>query len=185
VPAEAHYGKAAPSWQALDSAPWLDTLVFRVRKPVRWPQSDDRENAKRFKAPFYYLALPPKVLLRAEGLVSVGMGNHLGKYETTPRRVRCDIDIYHYPIRSRERFELSVRRFGEALTDNPHTPPAAGWQYRRWLKTYNQTGTIDAALREALPGQRGMVFDQFFRRIVKDTRMRDEIKALVQRNEKS
>ncbi len=166
------------SWNALDDATWPETLIYRVRAPVRLGNRGDLVAVKGLPVPYYYLALPPKVLLRAQGLVRVGMGNHSGEYEVPPRRMECDIDVYHYPIRSRSRFELSVRLFGKALTNNPKVPPNAGWQYRRWLQVYNAAGGIEAPLREALPGPRGLVMDRLIRRVVKDTRMRDEIASL-------
>jgi hypothetical protein len=132
-----------------ENAPWLDRLVYRVELPV--PQSRISDiYTDDLPAPYYYLALPPKVLVRAAGLRLVEQGNHTAEYDVDAEECGSDIRIYHYPVRSLEQFRKKVLQGGAAYLQNHDLPLTAGWHWRRWYRKIVEGGVM-GVISEVLP----------------------------------
>ena len=132
-----------------DEGPWAERLRYRVRTPVPPPDLEDALSDP-FPEPYYYWDLLPKVLCRAEGLQSVGQGNHHVAHDRARRAVSDDIVVYHYPFRSREQFLRKVRQGGAAYTRNQSLPLEVGWHWRRWHRMLEGGREVEV-LAEILP----------------------------------
>lgn len=139
------------AWDAPGDGPWTERIIHRVAAPVPRPALVDIY-ADPLPCPYFYLALPPKVLMRAEGLISVAQGNHAATYDGKAEVVPGEVDIFHYPVRSRAQFERKVVQGGQAYAANTELPALAGWHWRRWYNAYLTQG-IEAALADALPSK--------------------------------
>jgi hypothetical protein len=164
--------------ESLGRGPWAETLVWRRRDPppLRTPRDPLRDP---LPAPFFYHALPAKVLVRARGLREVRKGAHWADYAGGGGRAEpCGIVIHHFPLRSAAAFARSVERIGRAVRADPSLPPEASWKYRRWLAMLEADGGADRALAEALPGARRLAFDRLRGRVTREAALRDELAAL-------
>lgn len=131
------------------SSSWHERIVHRTVTPVKLPRLADRLNDP-LPCPYFYLALPPKVMVRAAGLVSVGGGNHKAVHVRGGKPQRGDVDIYHFPVRSARQFHQKVMQGGSAVARNPDLSKNTSWHWRRWHKKFME-GHGDDALRDALP----------------------------------
>ncbi|PZX14347.1 glycosyl transferase family 2 [Palleronia aestuarii] len=167
---------------ALGTGPFYDVLTCRADPPPPLPTGERTEAALLGpgpEAPYFYHALPPKLLLRTRGLQSVGRGAHSAGYDGTPPASRpVPIRIYHYPIRGRDMFERSVRRIGQAVRAAPEIPIGTSWKYRRWLAMTEATGTIWPAFRETLPGRARLRADLEAGRVRRDPTMVEALRRL-------
>ena len=132
-----------------DNQPWYSRLCARVNVPFQKPALQNIYD-QSLPCPFFYLNLPPKALVRTEGLVEITQGNHSAVFDTTKSAVEAPIDIFHFPVRSRSQFEQKIIQGGQAYENNTRFPESIGWHWRRWYRLYLDKG-IDAALADALP----------------------------------
>ncbi|WDZ75427.1 glycosyltransferase family 2 protein [Ensifer adhaerens] len=77
-----------------------------------------------------------KAIVRSEGLLSIGMGNHDASFSVEKVLFDAPIIGFHYPIRSFAQFEQKVRQGGAALERNTELSPAMGAHWRRWFDMY-------------------------------------------------
>jgi len=138
-------------WDAPGNADWRRRLICRVARPVPRPKITDIYG-DMLGCPYFYLALPPKVMMQARGLKTIAQGNHAATYETAVEPVASPVEIFHYPVRSARQFEKKVVQGGQAYLANPGFPEMFGWHWRRWYRAF-QTHGIDAPLRDALPSK--------------------------------
>lgn len=141
------------SLESLDSpAHWSERLTIRVSAPTPVPELNDQINDP-LPVPYFYLRLPGKAALQAEGIQSVHQGNHSADYD---RQVRTetsqDITIYHFPVRSTLQFEKKVHQGGTAYAQNNELHRTIGWHWRRWINMQKTLGSR-YALRDALPSK--------------------------------
>lgn len=132
-----------------DRSPWEERLVYRVAMPSPRPILDD-PILDPLPCPYFYLALPPKLLLRTARLKTVKQGNHAAEFEGRARRQETSIRIFHFPIRSRNQFEQKILQGGAAYARNEDAPLAWGWHWRRWFRMICE-GHLEKALADALP----------------------------------
>ena len=144
-------------WDTPDDTPWIDRLLFRVKDPFPRPRLDDFYH-EPMDHPYFYHALFPKVMMRARGLVSIAQGNHKAEYENPSEPVTSDIEIFHFPVRSREQLTRKVVQGGQAYESNTEFSPRMGWHWRRWYKMYREHG-IEAVLADALPSDTSLSVD--------------------------
>ncbi|MEQ8717786.1 MAG: glycosyltransferase family 2 protein [Acidimicrobiales bacterium] len=140
-----------------DDQPWYERLVYRVAAPVEKPALRNIYDSP-LPCPYFYLDLPPKALVRTEGLVKVAQGNHAALFDTPASAVEAPIDIFHFPARSRNQFEKKIVQGGQAYERNKRFPESTGWHWRRWYRLYRNKG-IDAALADALPSTAALARD--------------------------
>lgn len=138
-------------WDWPGAGPWYSRVIGRVAEPVPRPVLKDIYRDP-LPCPYFYLALPPKVLMRAAGLTSVAQGNHAATYDGRVESIPGALDIFHYPVRSREQFERKVIQGGQAYAANTELPEMAGWHWRRWYRAYQEQG-IEVVLADALPSK--------------------------------
>ena len=81
-----------------------------------------------------------KVLVRSEGLSSIGMGNHDASFSVDKVSFDAPIIGFHYPIRSFAQFEQKVRQGGAALERNTELSLAMGAHWRRWYEIFKAGG---------------------------------------------
>ena len=83
--------------------------------------------------------LPPKAIHRGDPDVVVTHGNHGVRGPRFPNHLeRGEIVVYHYPIRSYDQFETSVRNFGTSYAQNTELPASAGFHSRYWYELLQQ-----------------------------------------------
>jgi len=163
-----------PYDELTDEAPWYERVVYRASAPTP-PQPMADPLTSPLANPHFMNALPGKVILRGEGLVAVEQGNHGARYDRDVRTEPSEIVVYHFPVRSREQFEVKIREGGAAYARNAELPPGIGWHWRRWLAKIENEG-LDAALSEALPS--GAMVRKGLRSgaILRDTSMVDDVR---------
>lgn len=140
-----------------EDRPWYERLVYRVTVPVEKTALQNIYDSP-LPCPFFYLDLPPKALVRTEGLVKITQGNHSALFDTSVSAVEAPIDIFHFPVRSRTQFEKKIVQGGQAYERNTQFPESIGWHWRRWYRLYRNEG-IDAALADALPSTAALAGD--------------------------
>lgn len=114
---------------------------FAVVNPII---AKDYQEETKHKNLFYF-KYPPKVVFKPiKKLLFVAQGNHFvtNKDERITEGKAHDILIYHYPIRSRERFFKKVIRSGSAYANNKIFDEGIGFHLRRWYAQY-QAGLLD------------------------------------------
>jgi hypothetical protein len=156
---------------------WADTLVYRVRRPLPWPELKD-PMVDRLRHPYFYFVVPNKLIIRAKRLVRVGKGGHTAEFESDWTKGECDVTIYHFPVRSKDGFERTVRQIGEPVSGDQSLAPGVSWKYRRWYRMLRRTGSIDAAFAEVLPGWWRLKADLLIGRVVRDRSMRQRLAAI-------
>ncbi|MDP2620935.1 MAG: glycosyltransferase family 2 protein [Hyphomicrobiales bacterium] len=159
-----------------DSTPWPERLVYRVASPVPVMRPKDYLTDE-LPCPYFYFALPPKVLTRAKGLKTVRQGNHWAIYDGEAASRQADIAIYHFPVRSVEQFRVNVRQNGEGYVQNTDVSPYAGWHSRRWYRKLIAEGP-KAAMSEALPSASQLERERAEGVVVQDLTMRDLLREL-------
>lgn len=166
----------------LNRAPWPDTLVCRAvdpPPPPRPPLTEDGLLDTPLDRPFFQYRLPTKVILPTRGLKGVARGAHDATFEgPAPQRRDCPVEIFHYPVRARPKFERSVQRIGAAVGRTAGLSLSTSWKYRRWSKMTRAAGTIDAAFREALPDRSRLERDLASGRVVEDRSMARALRRL-------
>lgn len=139
------------SYQDLGRTSWSLGLAFRIEKKVSRPKnglSDIYRDA--LPAPYFFLDLPPKVAVRANGLLSIEQGNHSASFDRKARESESEMKILHFPVRSPDQFEKKICQGGSAYAANSSFPESVGWHWRRWYKMF-QRGGIQLPLKDALP----------------------------------
>jgi Glycosyl transferase family 2 len=154
------------AYDADDSAPWPERLIYRVASPIPVPQLDDWMTDP-LPCPYFYLDLPEKVLLRAAGLEQVGQGNHGATYSAAPASQPAAITIFHFPVRSAAQFRRKVLQGGAAYAKNTDISDQTGWHWRRWYRKMTTNG-LDVAIADALPSNNQLQSDLSEGRVVRD-----------------
>lgn len=89
-----------------------------------------------------FVPISPKVIVNPNGFIKISGGNHRAKHIAKPftAREESGIKVYHYPIRSWEQFEASIKHRKELLK-NPHAK--MGNHYRRWVSLLDSGDLYD------------------------------------------
>ena len=145
-----------------------DRLIYRVAQPVTRPVLSDI-HADPLPCPYFYLDLPPKAMVRANGLTLVHQGNHSAQFAAQEETGVAEIEVFHFPVRSRRQFERKIVQGGGAYEANTDLPPGMGWHWRRWYRAYRALG-LEAPLADALPSSQQLAQDVRSGRVVEDRR---------------
>lgn len=145
------------SCEQLSVGAGMSGLTFRVAQPIERRALSDIY-ADPLPAPYFYMDLPHKVLVRASGLKLVGQGNHAAQHDHNTFVQNGHVDIFHFPIRSRSQFERKIIQGGQAYAANPNFDENVGWHWRRWHRLCTTKG-LDAALADALPSEKRLRAD--------------------------
>jgi len=137
------------AWNGDDHTHWAETALFHVAKPLNVKLTDVPLMAP-LPCPYFYRRLPPKVLTRTRGLTKIAQGNHSAEYAHAAITGPSDIQIYHYPVRSRVQLRSKVENGGRSYAANTEFSQNVGWHWRRWYQMLNTQG-IDAVMADALP----------------------------------
>ena len=128
---------------------WAERCRFRKVAPIELKMPKNPLMA-RLSCPYFFHSLPPKVLTRTYGLVSIAQGNHDATFSRPVTKQESDILIYHFPIRTWSQFETKIRNGGSSYAANPDLRVTVGWHWRRWHRMIATHG-IEIALADALP----------------------------------
>ena len=158
-------------WDGDCAGPWHERCRYRVARAVPAQPPDDI-HADDLPVPYFYMDLPPKILTRAEGLVSVTQGNHAATFEGRVVTAPSDITIYHYPVRTAAQLQRKIQAGGAAYGRNRRLPHRVGWHWRRWYRMLEQKG-IGAVLDDALPDRARLLADLAAGTVVEDRAMLD------------
>lgn len=136
-------------WDTSDDTPWVERCVFSVQTPVSIPRLSN-PLTDPLPCPYFYLALPDKVLTSTQGLVEISQGNHSAKYDRPIREETAEIDVLHFPVRSKKQFRSKIRNGGRAYARNSELTKGIGWHIRRQFQFIQEHG-LNAAIADALP----------------------------------
>ena len=161
--------------ERLDDRPWVDQLVYRVADPVQRPAMSDIYTTP-LPCPYLYLDLPPKAMVRARDLTEVAQGNHSAKFAGRVESADAEIEIFHFPVRSRAQFERKVVQGGEAYMANTELPEGMGWHWRRWYRIWQGSG-LQAVLDDVLPSEKKLAADLGSNTVLADHRLSDMIRS--------
>ncbi len=109
--------------------------------------------------------IDPKAIVNPNGLIKMKGGNHGAKhiakifeYRKPYDRIKKfdKINVYHYPVRSYDHFESSIRHRKNLLENDRNV--RMGSHYKRWVEIYNK----------------GMLREEYFKFIISE----DELKVL-------
>lgn len=144
-------------WDSSDDAPWIERCIFSVRTPIKIPRLSDAIN-DALPCPYFYLDLPSKVLTHTNGLIAISQGNHTALYDRQIQEDKGEVDILHFPVRSKAQFLSKIRNGGMAYARNSVLGKGAGWHVRRQLQLIEEQG-LDAAIADALPDMAALNLD--------------------------
>lgn len=86
--------------------------------------------------------LLPKVAHRAAPGLVVAQGNHSVSGFRWMRKRRCDLEILHFPLRSREQYVRKITNGGNAYANNTELAPKLGMAWRLHYAELQQTGRL-------------------------------------------
>ena len=163
--------------EAIGTGPWSEKLVWRARRPVPPPALRDPLHDP-LDRPYFLYDLPNKVMVRADGLVEVTKGCHSAVFDPPASPEHSAIEIYHFPIRSKAKFEASVAHISCAIARDATLPPGASWKYRRWGTMLAIDGNIERAFSETVPSLVETWLWRLRGRMERATCLRDDLRAL-------
>lgn len=152
-------------------ADWSARALYRVADPREVPVAHLPLEAP-LPCPYFYRKLPPKVLARTAGLTQITQGNHTALYAHEARKSPCDIEIYHYPVRSTDQLRSKVTNGGASYAANTEFAQSVGWHWRRWYRMLNEAG-IEAVMADALPSAAMLAEGLETGQVLRDISMRD------------
>jgi glycosyltransferase involved in cell wall biosynthesis len=147
-----------------NSLKYYDNLIWKSTLNTLTPMLNDIYEDK-LSMPYFYYKLPfilnvkndpiiinnsHKLLTPTKNLLNVGNGMHTASYSNNIKLEKCDIKIYHFPIRNIKSFEDRINQIGEVLYKRPKPWNNESWKYRRWKKMLENEGIL-APLKDALP----------------------------------
>ncbi|MEO1222939.1 MAG: glycosyltransferase family 2 protein [Pseudomonadota bacterium] len=136
---------------------FYERMIYRIDRPLPVPVLNNFYEDP-LPAPYFYLALPPKILVKTQGLSSVAMGNHSATFDQKAKQVPSDIIVYHFPVRSVAQFEQKVVHGGEARERDKSLPKSTSWHWRRWYRLFREHGP-GVAIADALPSAQRLARD--------------------------
>lgn len=161
-------------WDHHSTGTWVERCVFRVAAPIKVPQLTN-PLYDPLPCPYFYFDLPNKVLTKTEQLLEVKQGNHAANYGKSAIKEIGEIDILHFPVRSKSQFRLKISNGGAAYARNSILPSGMGWHWRRQFRILNEEG-LEAALGDALPNYAQLVNDLSDGTVLEDRRMTEFLK---------
>ena len=84
-----------------------------------------------------------KVIHKAYDSVHVQQGNHDVEGIKFPRKRKTEIEILHFPLRSKNQYLKKIINGGEAYSNNKELPFVVGDAWRSQYAEYKNTGTIN------------------------------------------
>ncbi|QUJ77331.1 glycosyltransferase family 2 protein [Sulfitobacter albidus] len=148
---------------ALDHTDWRQALTYRPATPPTFPEiPNDLVGIAELELdhPLFYYQLHGKMIFPAQGLQYVVRGAHTGHYDRTlPNPAACEVEIFHFPIRSRVELQRSVQRIESAVARTPGVAIQTSWKYRRWQYMAERANSIWPAFCDALPDRKRVMRD--------------------------
>ena len=142
-----------PSLQDIE----LDNYAFydnrwKVAQPLGFHEAaPDPDQEMRFSNALR--ALPGKVMCKVDGMGFISHGNHKVDHDGGERRESQNIEVFHYPARSYDQFQVKVRNYGESLKANTRLDREVAWHLRRWYSLYERGELYDEYLNFVLDEQ--------------------------------
>lgn len=105
---------------------------FMVKNPIDYADQTQGYEAMSM----LLIKISPKTIINPYGLIRLKGGNHRAKHgwKWANARTESGIRVFHYPIRSYERFEQNIINRKRLLET---TNAGMGPHYRRWVQLYN------------------------------------------------
>ncbi|WP_017324714.1 glycosyltransferase family 2 protein [Synechococcus sp. PCC 7336] len=132
-----------------DNRHWSQKNIYRVQKHFPVPQLSDIYT-EPLQNIYFYLALPPKVMVRAENIRSIHMGNHTATFSGSSFSIQSEIKIYHFPVISAKQLQQKITQGGKAILQNQQLSERMCWHWRRWYRKLIEAG-VSSVMSEALP----------------------------------
>ena len=152
--------------------------TWRVATPITYPPETQADISTKMS--LLLLPLLPKVIVNPRGMLYVRGGNH-GAYHICKKlgsRVENNIFIYHFQIRSYEKFVADAKQGAALLKNNPAV--RMGSHLRRWAKMW-EAGTLEEEYERFLFTRDEIQTLEKIGIINEDTRFKDALLAVKKR----
>lgn len=119
---------------------FTEDAKYAMVKPIR--SENFEEDSK--KENLYFFQYPPKVMFKtSKGQIEVTQGNHtiVESNLNIVNKISSDINIFHLPLRGKNRFFNKVIETGKAVEKNNLLGKGSSWHIRRWFTAY-RNGTL-------------------------------------------
>ena len=132
---------------------------FKVAQPLGVHEAaPDPDQEMRFSNALR--ALPSKVMCKVDGMGFISLGNHTVDHAGGESGESRHIEIFHFPARRYDQFQVKVRNYGESLKANTRLDREISWHLRRWYSLY----------------ERGELYDEYLNFVLDEKRI-DELKS--------
>lgn len=121
--------------------------------------------------------LPPKVAHRASAHAVVAQGNHSVEGIKPPQIGVADLEILHFPMRSRAQFTNKIAKGGAAYARNTDLLPQIGGTWRKLFAELSKNGSLEHHLDAAFHGKEQIARRLSAGEIVEDRRLADFLGA--------
>lgn len=123
--------------------PFVD-LNLKIRQRIQ--RSAFERRARELLTPWIFTDIPGKVAVRVKSEVTIGDGDHTASGNTG--YILSDQEIFHFPIRSLQKFEQKIKSAKMDFEANPHLGPDFGWHARRWIAVHEDRGLASEFLQQ-------------------------------------
>ena len=134
--------------ESLSDGDWHTEAIYRshIQEAATRRLYDPK---RRMQYPYMCYYAFPKVLFRPHNFREIAKGGHLVTLDPPSEWVETGLDIWHFPIRSRDRFIETIDRRRPILVRDDNLNLSS--QYRRWINMIDAGLSIDTILAEILP----------------------------------
>ncbi|MBT4251262.1 glycosyltransferase [bacterium] len=118
-----------------------EDVKYAVEKPLKTENFREDSREKNL----YFFRYPQKVMMKTNcGMLEVAQGNHsiTNNGNNIVKKTSSNINIFHFPLRGKERFFKKVIETGKAVEKNQFLNSSQSWHIRRWYKAYKK-GKLD------------------------------------------
>ena len=146
--------------------------TWMVTSPIAYPRETQADASAQMS--LLLVSIGKKVIVNPRGRFKVKGGNHDAShiYKSLGSRVENNIFIYHFPIRSYEKFVTNAKQGAALLKNNPDA--RMGNHLRRWAKMW-EVGTLEEEYERFLFTQAEIQTLQKLGIITKDSRINDAL----------
>lgn len=135
-------------WPNIISAPRHDFLCLKDDGAPFWERMVYRktQSTNALGRP-----LPPKVAHRTARRLVVAQGNHSVAGFTWPRLRASDLEILHFPLRSRTQYIRKIENGGRAYANNTELAQSVGSTWRKQYAELQETGQLAYVEENIIP----------------------------------
>jgi len=119
--------------------------------------------------------LPPKAAHRGNPDIEVFQGNHGVKEFPNIKKIKGDLSIFHYPIRTYEQFEKKIEKGGAAYQRNQELNKGIGSTWRTLYKELLENGHLMNSFNNAAYSEHDISKDLSLGKLCIDKRLKEYI----------